>query len=264
MPAASRYLMKPVLVLGFLCFFIYEIRDASEPWITRTMEPKALDRILDSSAVQTPEVITEKNILAAVHTYDKNIHFVSEAKGHWLKNLQTYAFTDEYNETATQAGVNVVKFKDEYPSTVQNFLSDGRAIMAFGYLRELLVQDESILWVLFGDDDTYFHISRILPRLPKYNPNDNWVLCPLINQEWCYGGYGMIISRGAFLSISSIQMWEAPGRYSIGGGDVRVSRMLQEMGHSKLTEIKDWDATTHRIMGDSALKLCQEEGRCVG
>ena len=263
MPAAFRYLMKLVLVLGFLYFYIYKTRNALEPWTTRTMD-KTLYNTLYSSAVHTLDIITEKNILAAVLTYDKNIHFVSEKKGHWLKNVQTYAFTDECNKNETQAGVNVVKFKDEHPSTLQNFLSEGRATMAFGYLKELLVQDESILWLLFGDDDTYFHIPRILPRLPKYNPNDNWVLCPFINQGWCYRGYGIIISWGEFLSISSIQMWEATGRYFIRGGDVWASRMLQEMGHSKLTDINDWDATTHRIMVDSALNLCQEEGRCVG
>ena len=117
----------------------------------------------------------------------------------------------------TQDGVNVVNFKCEYPATVQNYLSNSRAAMEFGYIRELRVQDKSILWELFRDYDMYFHISRIPPRLPEYNQNRKWVAIPLINKEWCYGGYGMIIRQGEFLSIRFIQMWEALVQYSIGG-----------------------------------------------
>lgn len=216
------------------------------------------------------EVISEKDIVVGMHTYSKKIHFVAEAQEHWLKGIKTYAFSDEYDEEASAAGVHVVKFKDEWPKGNQNFLSDGRATMAFGYLRALLAQDESILWVFFGDDDTYFVFSEIFPRLPAYDPKEKWVLCPDVTvphnggDMWCYGGRGMIVSRGAMMAVSPLDTWDGLGKFAYWGGDTRFSHMLTRLGNATLTDISSWGQVgKHRIIGEKAKMLCKHEGRCT-
>lgn len=216
----------------------------------------------DEVAAPREEDITEKDIIIAIHTYSKKIGGVAEGKKNWLKDVRTYAFSDQYDDKATQAGINVVKFKDESPKE-GNGMSDCRATMAFGFVRELLETDPSILWVLFGDDDTYFFLSRILPKLAQYDPYEKWLLAPAIHGDHFYGGEGGFISRGAFLALSHLDMWTALGRYSKNGGDVRVSHMLKEMAPLNITHVKDWEATRHRVHGgEMTYSLCKQEKRC--
>ena len=252
------------LAVVLLCFTLFGAGPIADDYYRLPRYMTNSTGIPPTKAVtETDGPVTEKNILVAVHTYGKNMHFVAEAKGHWLRGIETYAFSDEYSENATKAGVHVVKFKDEFPNTAQNFLADGRSTLAFGYLREVLDRDESLHWILFGDDDTYFHLPKVLTGLRLYNPNEKWILCQKIHLSWCYGGEGRIVSRGALLAISPLQMWEAPGKYSSGGGDTRVSHMLQEMGNADLTNISDWHASRHRVKGETAEDLCKEDGRCA-
>ena len=68
----------------------------------------------------------------------------------------------------------------------------------------------------------------------------------------------MIVSRGSILSISPFQMLEAPGKYLFGGGDMRVSLMLQEMGNSDLTDISYWRASRHPVKVEITEDLCKE------
>ena len=58
----------------------------------------------------------ENNIIVAVHTHNKNIHFVTQGKGRWIRGIETYASSEEYSENATNTRVQFVKFKYEFPN----------------------------------------------------------------------------------------------------------------------------------------------------
>ena len=139
----------------------------------------------------------------------------------------------------------------------------GGGNLAFVYVWGLINQDESLQWILFGENDTYFHLLKVLTGLRLYDPIEKCILLQKTQYSLCCGGKGMIVSRGALLAISPLQMWEAPGKYSSGGGDTRVSHMLQEMGNADLTNISDWHASRHRVKGETAEDLCKEDGRCA-
>ena len=174
-----------------------------------------------------------------------------------------YAFSEKYSENATRVRVHVVKSKDKFPNTAQNFLADSKSTLASGYLMGVLYWKESLQWILFREDGTYFHFLQVLTGLRLYDPNKKWILCQTIHHSWCYGREGMTVSHRALLTISPFQMWDTPGKYSSGGGDTQVSHMLQEIGNADLTDILDWHASRHHVKVETAEDLLKEDGRCA-
>ena len=104
--------------------------------------------------------------------------------------------------------------------------------------------DETIKWVVYADDDTFFFLPNLLSLVARYNPELDWYLGTISERVFKasrlgHGGAGIILSRSTALKLQQ-NIEHALNVYrSVFEGDLLLGLALSDLLKINLTLIPD-------------------------
>ena len=211
-------------------------------------------------------------LLVALFGWKKSSSMFDLALTTWLDtSVVSFAFClDELDSSSRSYMSNwnthayICKNQSAYPENKYhnfNTIGDNKPL----HFIHKLNKTQSFNWLLFGDDDTCFHLKNVVNLLWGLNHSipffigtchpKNVKCCSSLSQPcyksidaWPHGGHGFIISRGLLDRIPETDWATCNAKFNYDGGDVRVARCIRTLTGITLTEPEKWmNCSNHRV-----------------
>lgn len=207
-------------------------------------------------------------LLVALYGWAKSATRFNLAQTTWLNTNISSIFAYCAEERLSVVNYNnshgfICKDENAYPSNNYyrfNNVGDNKPLHFIHKVNKTLSFD----WLLFGDDDTCFHMSRVSKIFEGLDHNFPYFIgtcqgqgncctklsefCKSDQDLWPYGGDGYLISRGLLDMIPEAAWATCNAQFNHDGSDVRVARCIRRLTGLSLTHPEQWaGCSQHRI-----------------